>query len=142
MGRQNKEVGPRKPEDSYGKEIGATIKNSCACIYVRKSRKPLAKLLISQVVPIEENKQFIMAIAHRYFIYLKEGQAMELNLSRCLDVNLNNGIANIIDKRDGQVIAMLKYNTHMPAMETMAFINAVMQDYEKYMRLMAKRFNG
>lgn len=67
---------------------------------------------------------------------------MELKLSRCLDVNLNNGIANIIDKRDGQVIAMLKYNTHMPAMETMAFINAVMQDYEKYMRLMAKRFNG
>lgn len=33
---------------------------------------------------------------------------------------------------------MLKYNTYMLVMETMAFINAVMQDYEKYMRLMAK----
>lgn len=142
MGRQNKEVGPRKPEYSYGKEIGVTIKNSCACIYVRKSRKPLAKLLISQVVPLEENKQFIVMVVQRYFLYAKGDQKMELKLSRFLDVKLNNGIANIIDKRDGQVIAMLKYNTHMPVMETMAFINAVMQDYEKYMRLMAKRFNG
>ena len=142
MGRQNKEVGPHKPEYSYSKELGAAIKNSCACIYVRKSRKPLAKLMISQVVPLEENKQFIVMVVQRYFFYVKGAQEMELKLSRCLDVNLNNGIANIIDKRDGQVIAMLKYNMQMPAMETMAFINAVMQDYEKYMRLMAKRFNG
>lgn len=142
MGRENKEVSPHEPENPYAKVIGATIKNSYACIYVRKSRKPLAKLVISQVVPLEETKQFIVGIIESYFIYSKGGQKMEFKVSSCLDVKLNNGIANIIDRRDGQVIAMLKYNMQMPAMETMAFINAVMQNYERYMKLMAKRFNG
>lgn len=85
-----------------------------------------------------------MVVQEEYFLYAKGSQKMELKLSsRFLDVKLNNGIITSLINVIGRSMYAENIIHICQSLETMAFINTVMQDYEEkvHMRLMAKRFN-
>lgn len=142
---ENKEQNRSIQESKYklGDIFRARIEDSEALLFDRKKGRQLSRLLVSDAVPLEDNKNLVITIGNRYVDYLKGGkEAMEIRTGKLVDVKLENGVASLYDKRSFQPIAYLRYNTHVSPLETMAFISAVVDDYEKYMRLINKYFNG
>lgn len=140
MGKDTKE---KKREVNLSQYFGACLEDTESFIYERGNGKQLARLLVSDVVPVQENKEFVVSVIYRYADYLKgAGKNMEISQTKIIDVQLEKGIATLFDKRTGQGLAQLRYNPAISPMDTMAFISAVAADYERYLRLVTKYYGG
>ena len=140
MGKDTKE---KKREVNLSQYFGACLEDTESFIYERGNGKQLARLLVSDVVPVQENKEFVVSVIYRYADYLKgDGKNMEISQTKIIDVQLEKGIATLFDKRTGQGLAQLRYNPAISPMDTMAFISAVAADYERYMKLITKYYGG
>lgn len=142
MGKDTKEKGKKEKGENLSKYLCARMEDTESFIYERGNGRQLARLLISDVVPLEKNREFIVSVIYRYADYLKGAKGMEITSNKIIDVHLEKGIATLFDKRTGQVLAQLRYNPSISPMDTMAFISAVAADYERYMRLIAKYYSG
>lgn len=140
MGKENKKK--EKKEVNLSQYFGACLEDTESFIYERGNGKQLARLLVSDVVPVQENKEFVVSVIYRYADYLKGAKGMEITQSKTVDVQLEKGIATLFDKRTGQGLAQLRYNPAISPMDTMAFISAVAADYERYMKLITKYYGG
>lgn len=127
-----------KLTETICKHIGVYRVKCYAFPYHRKSKRIFARLYISGAVSDKENFDFVMGILHHYVQYLKGGIDMEIKPGKLVDVRVQNGFVYLYDKRTGQAIAQLRYNPNISLMETMAFISAVVADYERYMKTIAK----
>lgn len=142
MGKDKKNI-KEKQNAPLSDFFCARIEDTESFIYQRQSGKQLARLLVSDVVPLEENQKFIVSVIYRYADYSRGGHGdMEIKQNKIVDVQLEKGIATLFDKRTGQSLAQLRYNPAISPMDTMAFISAVAADYEQYMRLIAKYYGG
>lgn len=142
MGKVKDKVSKETSNTKLDKYFRARIKDTQSFIYQRENDRQLARLLISDIVPLVENQKFIVSVIYRYADYLKGEQKMEISQCKTVDVQLEKGIANLFDKRTGQVLAQLRYNPAISPMDTMAFISAVAADYERYLKLIAKYYGG
>lgn len=142
MGKVKDKVSKETSNTKLDKYFRARIEDTQSFIYQRQNNRQLARLLVSDIVPLQENQKFIVSVIYRYADYLKGEQKMEISQCKTVDVQLEKGIANLFDKRTGQVLAQLRYNPAISPMDTMAFISAVAADYERYLKLIAKYYGG
>ena len=142
MGKNNKGRDEEKRKEHLSQHFCARMEDTESFIYERGNGKQLARLLVSDIVPVQKNKEFVVSVIYRYADYLKGEQKMEYTNSKIVNVQLEKGIATLFDKRTGQVMAQLRYNPSISPMDTMAFISAVAADYERYLRLVAKYYGG
>lgn len=142
MGKGINKITKKSPEEQFNKYFSAKLKCTQAFLFECGKGRQLAALLISDVVPLQENKKLVVCVAYRYITYLKGEKNMEIKSNKIIDVRFDKGLANLFDKRTGQVLAQLRYNTAVSPMDTMAFISAVAADYERYMKLIAKYYGG
>lgn len=142
MGKDNKKEEKKKEVANLSQYFCAHLEDTESFIYERQNNRKLARLLVSDIVPLVENQKFIVSVIYRYADYLKGEQKMEISQCKTVDVQLEKGIANLFDKRTGQVLAQLRYNPAISPMDTMAFISAVAADYERYLKLIAKYYGG
>lgn len=142
MGKDNKKEEKKKEVANLSQYFCAHLEDTESFIYERQNNRQLARLLVSDIVPLVENQKFIVSVIYRYADYLKGEQKMEISQCKTVDVQLEKGIANLFDKRTGQVLAQLRYNPAISPMDTMAFISAVAADYERYLKLIAKYYGG
>lgn len=141
MGKDNKKKEEKKA--NLNQYFCARMEDTESFIYERGNGRQLARLLLSDVVPVQENKEFVVSVIYRYADYLKgAGKNMEISQTKIIDVQLEKGIATLFDKRTGQGLAQLRYNPAISPMDTMAFISAVAADYERYLKLIAKYYGG
>lgn len=138
MGKSKKE----QNKENLSQYFGACLEDTESFVYERQNGRQLARLLLSDVVPVQENKKFIVSVIYRYADYLRGGIKMEISQCKTVDVQLEKGIATLFDKRTGQGLAQLRYNPAISPMDTMAFISAVAADYERYLRLVTKYYGG
>lgn len=143
MGKDNKKEEKKEKKVNLSQYFGAHLEDTESFIYERQNGRQLARLLVSDVVPVQENMKFIVSVIYRYADYLKgDGKNMEVKNNKVVDVQLEKGIATLFDKRTGQSLAQLRYNPAISPMDTMAFISAVAADYERYLKLIAKYYGG
>lgn len=142
MGKVKDKVSKETSNTKLDKYFRARIEDTQSFIYQRENGRQLARLLISDIVPLVENQKFIVSVIYRYADYLKGARGMEISQCKTVDVQLEKGIATLFDKRTGQVLAQLRYNPAISPMDTMAFISAVAADYERYLKLIAKYYGG
>lgn len=138
MGKSKKE----QNKENLSQYFGACLEDTESFIYERQNGRQIARLLVSDIVPVQQNKEFVVSVIYRYADYLKGGLKMEYTNSKIVDVQLEKGIATLFDKRTGQGLAQLRYNPAISPMDTMAFISAVAADYERYMKLITKYYGG
>lgn len=141
MGNTNGKCREEK-EENLSQYFCARMEDTESFIYERQNGRQLARLLVSDVVPVQENKGFVVSVIYRYADYMKGEQKMEITNSKIIDVQLEKGIATLFDKRTGQGLAQLRYNPAISPMDTMAFISAVATDYEHYLKLVTKYYGG
>lgn len=136
----------KKKDDNFIEEIRKVIgvhRVQCyALLYHKRSKRIFARLYISGAVSGKDNLDFVMEILRHYVQYLKGGMSMEIKPGKLIDVQMQNGFVYMYDKRTGQAIAQLRYNPNISLMETMAFVSAVVADYERYMKLICKYYGG
>lgn len=142
MGKVKDKVSKETSNTKLDKYFRARIEDTQSFIYQRENGRQLARLLVSDIVPLQENQKFIVSVIYRYADYLKGEQKMEISQCKTVDVQLEKGIATLFDKRTGQSLAQLRYNPAISPMDTMAFISAVAADYERYLKLIAKYYGG
>lgn len=142
MGKDNKKEEKKKEVANLSQYFCAHLEDTESFIYERQNNRKLARLLVSDIVPLQENQKFVVTVIYRYANYLKGARGMEVKSNKIIDVQLEKGIATLFDKRTGQSLAQLRYNPAISPMDTMAFISAVAADYERYLKLIAKYYGG
>lgn len=142
MGKNPKDKNNEEMKANLSQYFGARMEDTESFIYERGNGRQIARLLVSDIVPVQENKEFVVSVIYRYADYLKGAKGMEISQCKTVDVQLEKGIATLFDKRTGQGLAQLRYNPAISPMDTMAFISAVAADYERYLRLVTKYYGG
>lgn len=147
MGNKNNKESKMITKENQGAKLsdyfGAQIKDSRAFLFKRTNNRLIARLLVSDIVPLQDNRKFIVSVIYRYADYLKgDGKKMEIKSNKIIDVHFEQGVATLFDKRTGQTIAQLRFDPRISLMDTVSFISAVMEDYERYLKLVTKYYGG